>query len=173
VLLRKGHLRAEELMEFLEVGGIFLSAGRTEAQVGVDCDVGVVAFVGKEGRDTCGCTRGVVKCELRKWEEFGPIVLLVVTVDSEVLFESLVHLLSLTISFWVITRGEMQGHSKCFSERVEEMGDELRTSVGGDMGGYSVFGKHVCDKELGKLRGSDGVVGRNEYSLLQEVVHDD
>jgi len=103
-------------MELLEVGGIFLSMGGTEAQVGVDCDVRVVAFVGKEGGDTCGCTRGVVKCELHKWEEFGPIVLLVVTVDLEVLFESLVHLLGLTISFWVIARGEMQGHSEGFSK---------------------------------------------------------
>ena len=112
-------------MEFLEVRGIFLSMGRTEAQVGVDFDVGVVAFVGEEGRDTCGCARGVIKSELRKWEEFSPIVLLVVTVDSEVLFEGLLRLLSLTISFWVITRGEMQGHSECFSERAEEVGDEL------------------------------------------------
>jgi len=160
-------------MAFLEVGGIFLSVGRAESQVGVDCDVGVVAFVGEEGRDTCCCARGVIKSELRKWEEFGPIVLLVVTVDSEVLFESLVRSLGLTISFWVITRGEMQGHSECFFERAEEVGDELRTSVGGDMGGYSVFGKHMCDEELGKLRGTDGVVGRNEYSLLREAVHDD
>ena len=90
----------------------------------------------------------------------------VVTIDSEVLFESLVRPLGLTISFWVITRGEVQGHSECFSERAEEVGDELRTSVGGDMGGYSVFGKHMRDEELGKLRGSDGVIGRNEYSLL-------
>jgi len=83
-------------MEFLEVRGIFLSTGRTEAQVRVDCDVGVVAFVGKEGGDTCCCTRGVVKCELRKWEEFGPIVLLVVTVDLEILLECLVCPLGLT-----------------------------------------------------------------------------
>jgi len=112
-------------MEFLEVGGVFLSAGGTEAQVGVDCDVGVVAFVGEEGGDTSGCARGVVKSELRKWEEFGPIVLLVVTVDSEILFKSLVRPLGLTISFWVIARGEMQGHSECFSEQAEEVRDEL------------------------------------------------
>jgi len=41
------------------------------------------------------------------------------------------------------------------------------------MGGYSVFGKHVHDKKLGKLRGGDCVVGQNEYSLFREVVHDD
>jgi len=94
-------------MKFLEVRGIFLSAGGTEAQVGVDCDVRVVAFIGKEGGDTCGCARRVVKHELCKWEEFGPVVLLVVTVDSEILFECLIRPLGLTISFWVIARGEM------------------------------------------------------------------
>jgi len=52
------------------------------------------------------------------------------------------------------------------------VGDELRTFVRGDMGGYSVFGEHVHDKELGKLRGGDGVIGWNEYSLLREAVHD-
>ena len=41
------------------------------------------------------------------------------------------------------------------------------------MGGYSVFGEHMCDKELGKLRGGNGVIGRNEYPLLREAVHDD
>jgi len=153
-------------MEFLEVGGIFLSVGGTEAQVGVDCDVGVIAFVGEEGGDTSSCARGFIKSKLREWEEFGPIVLLVIAVDSEILLECLVRPLGLTISFWVVTRGEMQGHSECFSERAEEVGDELRTSVRGDMGGYSMFGKHVHDKELGKLRGGDGVVGQNEYSLL-------
>jgi len=61
-------------MKFLEVRGVFLSAEGTEAQVGVDCDVGVVAFIGEEGRDTSGCARGVVKRELRKWKEFGPVV---------------------------------------------------------------------------------------------------
>ena len=30
----------------------------------------------------------------------------------------------------------------------------------------SVLGEHMCNKELGELRGSDGVVSQNEYSLL-------
>ena len=29
------------------------------------------------------------------------------------------------------------------------------------------------NKELGELRGSDGVMSQNEYSLLRQVVHDD
>ena len=41
------------------------------------------------------------------------------------------------------------------------------------MGWDSMLGEHLCNKELGKLRGCDGVIGQNEYSLLQQVVHDD
>ena len=53
------------------------------------------------------------------------------------------------------------------------MGDKFQTSVRGDMGRDSMFGEHVCNKELGKLRGSDGVVSWNEYPLLRQAVHDD
>ena len=35
------------------------------------------------------------------------------------------------------------------------------------MGWDSVLGEHVHNKELGKLRGSDGVMSQNEYSLLR------
>ena len=34
------------------------------------------------------------------------------------------------------------------------------------MGWDSMLGEHLCNKELGKLRGCDGVIGQNEYSLL-------
>ena len=67
----------------------------------------------------------------------------------------------------------MEGHSECFSERVEEVGHEFRTSVRGDMGWDSMLGEHMCNEELGELRGGNGVVGQNEYSLLQQAVHDD
>ena len=40
------------------------------------------------------------------------------------------------------------------------------------MGWDSVLGEHVRNEELGKLRGSDGVVSWNEYPLLRQVVHD-
>ena len=66
----------------------------------------------------------------------------------EVLLQGLVGPLSLTITFWVITRGEMKGHAEGFSKRAEEMGDELQTSVGGDMTGNSVLGEYLGDKQL-------------------------
>ena len=67
----------------------------------------------------------------------------------------------------------MEGHYECFSERAEEVGHKFQTFVGGDMGWDSMLGEHVHNKELGELRGGNGVVSWNEYSLLQQVVHDD
>ena len=67
----------------------------------------------------------------------------------------------------------MEGHSECFSKRAEEVEDKFRTSVRGNMGWDSMLGEHMCNKELGELRGSDGVVSWNEYSLLRQAVHDD
>jgi len=59
----------------------------------------MVAFVGKERRDTSGSTWSIVISKFRKWEEVSPVVLLVVAIDVEVLFQSLVSTLGLTITF--------------------------------------------------------------------------
>ena len=40
------------------------------------------------------------------------------------------------------------------------------------MGWDSVLGEHVCNEELGELRGINGVMSQNEYSLLRQTVHD-
>ena len=46
----------------------------------------MITLVGKEGCDAGSGTWSIVISELSKWKEFGPIVLLVVAVDSKVLF---------------------------------------------------------------------------------------
>jgi hypothetical protein len=55
---------------------------------GSDTDVaaGVVTFVGKEGGHPCRGILGVVVDKLCKGEQLIPIVLLIIAVDSEVLF---------------------------------------------------------------------------------------
>ena len=64
-------------------------------------------FVGVEWGDLrCG-TRGVVVCELAEGEELVPVVLLVVTVDPDILFQGLVSVLSLPVTFQMVTQGEV------------------------------------------------------------------
>ena len=56
----------------------------------MDSEVQVIAFVGVEWGDLCCGAWGVVVCELAEWEEPVPVVLLVVTVDLDVLFQGLI-----------------------------------------------------------------------------------
>ena len=73
----------------------------------MDGEVQVIAFVGVEWGDLRRSARGVVVCKLAEWEELVPVVLLVVTVDLDILLQGLVSALSLPITFQMVTRGEV------------------------------------------------------------------
>ena len=76
------HLLMEELVEGVKINGVFSSSFRGKVLFWVDRDVGVVALVGEEGRDASGCVWSIVVQELHKGQEFGPVVLLIVTIDA-------------------------------------------------------------------------------------------
>jgi len=76
----------------------------------------MVAFVGRERRDTSGSARSIVISEFCKWEEVSPVVLLVVAIDAEALFQSLVSMLGLAITFRMVTRGKVQSDVESLSE---------------------------------------------------------
>ena len=80
--LRSSHLLMGELVEGVKIDGVFSSLFGGKVLFRVDRDVGVVALVGKEGRDASGCIRSIVVQELRKGQEFGPVVLPVVAIDG-------------------------------------------------------------------------------------------
>ena len=67
----------------------------------------MIAFVGVEWGDLCCGAWGIVVCELTEWEELVPVVLLVVALDPDVLFQGLVSVLGLPITFRMITCGEV------------------------------------------------------------------
>ena len=46
----------------------------------------MITLVGKEGHDSGSSTGRIVIGEFSEWEEFVPIVLLIIAVDSDVLF---------------------------------------------------------------------------------------
>src|SRR5271168_4550733 len=98
----------------------------------MDGDVRMITFVGEERRNSGGGTRSIVVSELGKRKKCEPIVLLIVAVYAEILFQCLVSPFSLTITFRVITGSEMKSHVEGFSERAEKAGDEFRTAVGSD-----------------------------------------
>ena len=72
---------------------------------------------------------------------------MIVAVHLEILFESLVHALSLTIGLRAIPGGEVQTHVKCLAKSTSEARYELCTMIGGDMIRNSMFGIDVHDEQ--------------------------
>ena len=90
-------------MEGVEVNGVLLHACRSEISLWVDGEVGVVALVSKEWGDTCGGIGSIVVSELCERQELRPIVLLIIAVNPQVLFQCLVHSFCLSIAFGMIS----------------------------------------------------------------------
>jgi hypothetical protein len=110
------------------------------------CDVRVVSFVGKEGRSAGGCTRSIVVSEFSEGKEWRPVVLLVVAEYMEVLFECLIESFSLSVSFRMIARGEVNLHVQRLSEGSEEVGNKLGSTVTSDMRRDSMLGEYMDDE---------------------------
>jgi hypothetical protein len=70
----------------------------------------------------------------------------------------------------MISGGKVESHVQGFSEGTEKMGNKLRTSVRGNMGGNTVFGEHVENEQFCEFCGGNGIMRRNENSLLGESV---
>ena len=96
-------------------------------------DVQVISLVSEEWGYSGGSTQGIVVCKLREQEKPSPVVLLIIAVNLDVLFQCLISAFSLSVAFRMVTGGEVKLHIESFSERPEEMRDELRSVVGGDM----------------------------------------
>ena len=89
------------------------------------------------------------------------------------MLEGLVDPLGLSVAFGVVTGGEVKAHVQGFPERAEEVRNELRTPIGGDVGGNSVLGKDVGDEQVRELRCGERIVRRDEDGLLGQPVYDD
>ena len=99
----------------------------------------MVSLISEERSRPGGRAFGVVVSELGNREPMGPVVLLEITVNAEVLFQGLVYSFCLTVCLGMIARSEVQADSEECAKRMEKVGDELGTSVRGDMRRNSVF----------------------------------
>jgi hypothetical protein len=118
--LHSGYGVSEILMEFIKVGDEVGGAGGSEFLLQMDGDVRIVTFISKEWRDACRSVQSIVVGKLCDWKEVSPIVLLIITVDMEILLQGLIHLFCLSVIFGVITGGEMELHIECLSEGAEK-----------------------------------------------------
>src|ERR1700676_1442227 len=108
----------------------------------------MVSLVRKKRGNPGRSAGDIVERELRKQKEAEPVVLLVVAINAEVLFQGLVSALCLSVSFGMISRSKVKLHVKSFPKRSEEMRHKLNASVGGNMRRDSVLRKHVEYEEL-------------------------
>ena len=92
--------------------------------------------------------------------------LLVIAKYPEVLFQGLISPFSLTVTFRMVSGGEMELHIKCFSERTEKPGDELRIMVGGHVFGNTMFREDMHDEYYCKVFGGAMDSCQDEYALL-------
>jgi hypothetical protein len=102
-------------MEFVQVHGKLSCVRGCNVTFGVYREVWVITFVSKEGGDASRGICSIVVGKLGDRQEFSPIVLLVVAIDSEVLLEGLIRLFALSIAFRVLSGGEVESHVKCSS----------------------------------------------------------
>jgi hypothetical protein len=105
----------ELLVEFVQVHSKLLCTRGCNVAFGVYGEVWVITFVGKKGGNAGRGVRSIVVGKLRDGQEFGPIVLLVIAIDPEILLKGLVCPFGLSIAFWMITRGKVESHVQCFS----------------------------------------------------------
>ena len=108
--LRLGDGRPELLVEFIKVHSKLSCSKRGNVTFRVDRNVRMVAFVGKEGRNSSRGVRSIVIGKLRDWKKVGPVVLLVVAIDLEVLFKGLIRAFGLSVTFRVVPGGEVELH---------------------------------------------------------------
>ena len=101
---------SEHSMKFIKVCYEISGPSRGDVTIGVNRDGGVIAFVGIEWKDTSDSMRSVIVCEFCEQKKCTPIILLKVNVHSEILFESLINSFSSSVSFRMITGGEVNTH---------------------------------------------------------------
>ena len=126
----------------------------------------MVAFISEERGNPGGGTQSIIVSEFCKRQQCIPIVLLVIAKYLEVLFQGLISPFCLTVAFGMVSRGEMELHIKCFSKRMEKLGDELGATVGGHMFGNTVFREDMHDEYYCKVFGGAMDSRQDEYALL-------
>jgi len=109
-------------------------------------DIQMVTFVSEERGNTSSGAQSIIVSEFCQREEFGPIVLLIIAIDSNILFKGLIRLFGLSVGFGVITGGEVELHIQSCSERSEEVGYKLRASVGSNMRRNTMLREYVHNK---------------------------
>ena len=132
----------------------------------------MVSLISEEWSRPGGCAFSIVVSKLGNREPMGPVIMLEITVNAEVLFRGLVYSFCLTVCLGMIARSEVQTDSEECAKRTEKVGDKLGTSVRGDMRRDSVFREYILEIKLGHTLRSHFVHRWEEQGLFRQAVHD-
>jgi hypothetical protein len=97
-----GKVFVEPCMDVCEVGDEFVSGMGGGKVIGIGGEFRVVTLVCEERSGSGGRTLCVVVCELGNRESVGQVILLIATMDAEVLLQRLIYAFGLTISLGVV-----------------------------------------------------------------------
>ena len=136
----------------------------------IDRELWMKAVVGIERRTV---DRGLMRVVVRKFgerQEIRSIVLLIVAIDAEILFDGLVHTFSLTVSLGMKCRRQstLQIHHGC--KRIPEMRREDRSTVGDKRFRDAVQANDVIEKQACELGRIGGFETRNKVTHFRETV---
>src|ERR1700719_1808058 len=131
----------------------------------------MITLLLKEWGNPRSGARSIVVGEFRQGQEFGPVVLLIIAVTTEVLFQRLVSLLCLSVALRVIPRSEVQGHIEDLAQRAEKTRDKLGAVIGGDVRWDSVFREDVEYEQTSQLRRVHFVGRRDKNPLLRKPIN--
>ena len=115
---------------------------------------------------------GVVVGEFRHWEEAGPVGLLVIAVDSQVLLEDGVEPFCLAICLGMEGGRSVGSDAQKFEESSPEVGGEDRVSVADQGFGEAMNPDDVLDEERRDVWRRHGLGGGNEMRHLGEAIND-
>ena len=100
----------------------------------------------KKQEDISNSTSNIVESKFHKQKKFRPVTLLVVIVNLEILFQSLIGFFHLPIFFQTIVWGEVETYIKSSTLEVEEVGYKLGSLVGSNMEWNFMFREYMNDK---------------------------
>src|ERR1700731_4308877 len=96
--LHIGDLGMEFLVELIQVHSEFSGTDRSHFAFRVHRYIRMITLVRKEWGNPCSGARSIVVGEFRQGQEFGPVVLLIIAVTMEVLFQRLVSSFRLSVA---------------------------------------------------------------------------
>ncbi len=99
-----------------------------------------------------------------------PVVLLIRTIDADILFQGLVCTFRLSVGLRMVSRSEVEFHVKSFSKSARELGDKLGATVRGDVVRYTMLGENMNDDNWGKFFRINGVVCKDKDGLLAQSI---